>query len=219
MKSYKSFLVKGVFSLFIVTLLSLVKTEIVQAETFLSGATIEVNDANSVTDIDWDAIISALDGKQIVDGTSIAVGDSYRLDCEVIITPTSEPSKSAMASSNSELLNATTSSVTNDYTATCNVYIYISGVNTYAALLSHTVSVIYFDNNLIHISSGSLSANPSSPFTGYAYGYNIVNTDGTYSYAYGMVQLYNNNNHLYYYYGANASVTPGNSPSFSFSQV
>lgn len=218
MKRFRSVFVKGCFLLFIVTLLSLVKAEDVKAETFLSGATIEVADANRAADIDWDAIISALGDQQIVDGSRIKVGDAYTLKCEVIIEPISSSISASEASESLYSSSATTSS-TNSYTATCNVYIYISGTSTYAATLTHTVTVTNYPNNLIHISSGSLSVSASSPFTGYPYGYTIVNTDGTFSYAYGTVEIYNTYNQLYYYYGATVSVTPGNSPSFGFTQV
>lgn len=220
MKPNKFMFVKGALLLFIVTLLSLVKVEDVKAETILSGGTIEINDANSAEDIDWDSIMSALSDQQIVDGTSITVGDDYRLECEVIMEPVTNSSLTDLQGADSSLSSeSTTSSYSTNYIATCNVYIYISGISTHAATLTHSILVTYYPGNLVHISSGSLSVSTYSNFTGTAYGYTIVNTDGTYSYAYGMVEIYCISNQLYYYYGSTASVTPGSTPSFSFSQV
>ena len=230
---------QGLFVLSIVTLFSLIKVEDVKAATNidLSDTNVTLTDGVAYNDIDWNSIMSSLDGQALVDGSRILVGDSYIIECAITVEPTtnSTPSTSenalvetpltSMAPSIGALSNLTgalaaTSSTTNTYTAACSLSIYFRSSYTHVATLTHSVTIIYFDNNLIHISSGSLSVSTyDSYWSGTAYGYSITNTDGTYSYSSGMVQLYDSYDSLYYYYGSAAYESPGSTPTFTFTQI
>lgn len=215
MKSVKriSFLSKVLLGLVMFVLFSFVKVDDAQAQS-VTEADLQVVEADHTTDLG--SIIEALEGKELTDGSTFIVGD-YRFECEVIIEPIIDSKASANVHSSGATTLATT---TSSYSATSNVNAYINSTNTRVAVLTHTVSVTYYDNKKVHINSGSYSVSTlHSYYSGYSYGYTINNTDGSSSSAYGMVELYNSYDKLYSYIGSSVSVTPTSTPSFSFSQV
>jgi|GEM_PF-4534112 hypothetical protein len=205
--SMKMFL-KSMLGVFIFALCSIGYLENAKANTISTASA----DGNAVkveesVPLDMNTVMSALEGKVIKDGDRIEINDDYDAVCEVILQKT--------AGSGIRLM-----SVTSSYGATCNIYIMHSGTNTNVAVITHIISLTYNDSALVHINSGSVSVNTLVSYvTGYAYGYSITNTDGSYSSASGMIRLYDSTTGYYYYYGCGVSVTRGGTPSFSFSQV
>lgn len=186
------------------TVFSLVNLHIASAETNNNNYdTIAITADN---EFDQDEVMSAIAGRSIADGDSFIVDNKYRLDCEVSLTP-------AISS------GITINSVTNSYNATCTVYVTSLFSSTHVATIYHSVNITYNDSGLVHINSGSLSVSPAvSWFTGAAYGYSITNTNGSYSSASGMVELYDSMGKSYYYYNASVSVSGGSDPVFNFTK-
>jgi hypothetical protein len=217
-------LVKGFLGLILLALLTTIPNTRAKAEEMTAidpGTSVTVEEGFG--NLDWNAIMSAMEDQPLTDGSYIMVGDQYRLVCEVIINPVipdSAPSYNSGTGSSDDTSATYDSGITNSYSATCNVYVYIAPYSVNVATITHTISVTYYYDNKVHIGSGSLSASPSAPYwSANSYGYSINNTDGSYSSASGMVQLYYSLENAYYYWSAYASVTPGSNPSFSFSQA
>lgn len=215
--SQKSVLLKVFLGLVMFTLFSLGKVEDAHAQS-ISDTELQIVESEAAPDVDWNSIMVALEGQEITDGSSFVI-DGIRLDCEVTIEPIVDSKTSAFAPSSDQLVSAA-STTTSTYSAVLNVYAYVQSTNTRVAVITHSASITYYDTGKVHINSGSISVGAlHSYYSGYAYGYTINNTNGSYSSAYGMVELYNSYDKLYSYYGSNVSVTPGSSPSFSFNQV
>lgn len=210
MNNKKSIILKGLLGLFLFTFFLFMNDNTAKAETKdeIANSDIVAINSSGAEQIDWDNILAALEQRDITDGESFTVDGKYHLYCEVILTPNAVPDNNKMSIA---------STITNNYTATCNVYI---STSVQVAVLTHTVNISYFDTGKVHINSGSLSVNTlRSTWTGTAYGYTINNTDGSYSNSYGMVQLYDSSAKLYYYYGGSVTVTPEGGPVFDFKQV
>lgn len=222
----KSYVIKVMMGSFLFALFLLGNFNIVRANSVSNN----LNSDTIVTDgedVNVEAIMSAIAGRNITDGDSFVVDNTYQFDCDVSIESAANSGISIDSTSNNvansteySAANSSISSTTNSYTATCTVYVTSLFSQTHVATIYHSVNITYSDSGLVHINSGSLSVYPCvSWFSGYAYGYSINNTNGSYSSASGMVELYNSLDKVYNYYGSTASVSQGNSPTFSFTQV
>jgi hypothetical protein len=202
-------LFKGLLGIFAFVFISMGYLDIAKANTSVNYVDVntQITMEAGKENIDVNALMAALEGKDLKDGGDYVLNDEYNAHVEITME---EPSSSTIS----------LMSVTNNYIATCNVYIYHSGTNTHVATITHSVNITYNDSGLVHINSGSVSASTLvSYISGYAYGYNITNTDGSYSSAYGMLQLYDSSTSLYYYYGCGVKVYRSETPIFDFSQV
>lgn len=204
MKSFMLRLLKGLLGVFAFLLISGAYVGSANADTVADDNAVSFIGSDSV---DLNTVMQALDGWEIKDGDRIPIDDEYVAVCDVTMA---KPSSSRMS----------TMSSTNTYIGSCNIYVMHLGTNTMVAYINHNISVTYYDNGLVHINSGSLNAYKLVTYVStYVYDYQITNTNGSYSYATGMVRLYDATVSGYYYYGCGVSVTPGSEPRFSFSQV
>lgn len=207
---------KGAVGLFAFALLITGNANVAKADTTTDAVSSDtvVTKTGDIDDNELDTIMSAIDGKELSDGDSFTV-DGYKIDCEIIIEPTS-----GSAASSSDILCSTLSTTSNSYRGTCNVYITGPLINACIAVITHTVNVTNYSSGLVHINAGEVAVQTLlDSWTGSAYGYTITNTDGSYSSANGMVQLYNTAVKDSVHYMAFVSVTPGNLPSFTFSKA
>lgn len=157
--------------------------------------------------IDINTIMSALDNRVLADGDSFIVDGEFKFDCKITIKP-------AISS------GISVRSVTNNYVATCYIYMYAFPDDQLIATILHSVNITFSDSGLVHINSGSLSVSTNAAaFSGNASGYQIMNTDGSYSMAAGLVQLYDSITQLYGYYAARVEISRGGSPNFTFEQI
>ncbi len=204
-------LLKGIIGVFAFLLISQCYVTKVRADEVSNypGTDVQSVDTNTEADIDWDAIMSTLSEQSINDGDKLYVDDQYYLEIEVVINPVAQTNRAMLASS-----------YTNNYSATCNVNVYQNGSSVQIGTITHSISVMYIDNSKIHISSGSLNSySVHSNYTFTTGGYTLNNTNGSYSSAGGVVEIYNKTTSLYGYYGCLATVTPNSTPSFSFNQM
>lgn len=202
-------LFKGLLGIFAFVFISMGYTEIAKANTSIDfvDANAKVSMDTGKEKIDVNALMAALKGKELKDGGDYVLNEEYKAHVKITMEKSSSSGVSLM-------------SVTNNYIAICNVYIIHIGTNTHVATITHTANITYNDSGLVHINSGSVSASTLvSYISGYAYGYNITNTDGSYSSAYGMLQLYDSSTGWYYYYGCGVRVYRSETPTFDFSQV
>jgi hypothetical protein len=204
-----SFILKGVLGMIAVVLISFGYLDSAKANTVTAYAddNTTVAKAAGTEALDINTVMAVLEGKDLKNGETYQINEDY----EAQITITVESSKA----SGIQLMSST-----NSYVATCYINIMHLGTNTHVATITHTVSITTNDSGLVHINSGSLSVSPVVSYvSGYAYGYSITNTDGTYSYATGMVRLYDSSTGYYSYIGCGVSICQGGSPSFTFSPV
>ncbi len=207
-KKFKVTYVKGMIGALLVALFILAGTDNVKASTDnnLSETTITLTEEGEKVDLDMSKVISSLQGKNLYGGEIIYDGD-FKIVTEVTINPEVSSGISIM-------------SVTNSYSASCNVFVYVNSSNRLLGVITHTVSITHNDSGLVHINSGTLSVYMNlSTWTGTVTVYEINNTDGSYSGAGGMVEFYDSSRSSYFYYLASVKVYRGNSPSFSFTQV
>ncbi len=204
-----SFILKGLLGLIAVVFISLGYQDSAKANTVTAYAddNTTVAKAAGAEALDINTVMEVLEGKDLKNGETYQINEDYEAQITIKIE---SPTASGI-----QLMSSTTT-----YVATCYVNVMHLGTNTHVATITHTVSITTNDSGLVHINSGSLSvATLVTYITGYAYGYSITNTDGSYSYATGAVRLYDSSTGYYTYLGCGVSINQGGSPSFTFSQV
>jgi hypothetical protein len=209
MRNSKSVLKKALIAVLVCFIIFSEKSIIAEADTVeaYSDKVIEKSDA-TVQNVDLNEIMSALEGRTISNGDTIIVNGKYRIVCKVTVT---KDTNSAGISANTYSQN---------YTGVLHANItFILGLIE-VAQITHNVNITFYDSGLVHINSGSLSVNTCiANWTGYAFNYQIVNTDGTYSTSGGIAELHDTAGGGYYDYSCWATINSGGTPMFTFNQI
>jgi len=214
---------KGFLGLFAFALLFMINISPAKAASIdLSDSDVVITEPEAISEEDFSDIMTALEGRELSDGDSFIVNGEFRIDCEVTIIPdtASVSSSKLLSSSLNSTAVSTLSTTTSSYTAVCNINFTSILISTTVGYVTHTVSVTNYDTGLVHINSGSVSAySYYSTWIASAYGYSIANTNGAYSSASGYASFYETGSQKTALISCVVSVTPGNTPSFSFSQI
>lgn len=184
-----------------------IKTAEAETTDGCSGTEVEVTDSAKAENVDLNSVMTALSGRTIKNGDSFIVDNKFRVECKVT---TDSPINSAVAAD----------TYSHSYTGTLHAYVYFLNVPVQVAIITHNVSITFYDSGLVHINSGSLSVSPNAVnWTGSAFDYQIVNTDGTYSTSGGIAELHDTAGGGYYDYSCWVTINSGGSPMYTFYQI